>query len=125
MKDIEPYTICAFDVLNRLNSKEDGTTTIQILEKRKRFLKPTVYKCISFQTGEVFSCTGELLTPLPNQDINANVLIRYPADIPVINDRDLELIDKLLLATNPTNPVFKDLEKLHIKLHFYSKVRDV
>lgn len=122
MKKIEIYGTYAFDILNKLRIKENGTYSVQVLEIKRRFLRKPLYRVVSLQTGRLFLCEKKYLTPIP-ASTEMEVFIRYPDYTPTIIDRDVETINKVIARTDANDPNYANLCKLQTKLDFYSKVR--
>lgn len=124
MSKIKIFDVYAFDILNKLNSKENGTYSVQVLEIQKRFLKSPIYTVISLETKQIIRCTKDLLTPIPSNS-ELHIYVRHPDDCPTITDTDIRTVNGLLANMDTNSPVFTNLRKLKLKLDYYSKVRNI
>lgn len=123
MKKIKLYETYLFDPENRLNIRENGTYTVQVIAKEHRLFRKPLYIVISVQTGAKIRCIGDVLFPIPNG--STPIITRCPDDFPPINKEDLLIIEKLLNDIDPSDPIYQSLCKLHLKMKFYNEVHIV
>ena len=116
----------AFDIRNYIKLREGGTFTVQVLEIKRRLFLPTVYTVISLQTGETFKCGKKHLTPIIDSQERI-FCVRYPLDTPPVTKDDVQLLESIkqspCIAEN--QEYFDKIEKLKLKLEFYSNIKDV
>lgn len=119
--EINLHDICVFDILNKLNIRENGTTTVQVIDIHKRLFRKPLYTVLSLQTGDSYKVSKDYLTPIPQGQIPT--LIRYQDNFPPINEEDLKTIEAILNHIDTDNLLYKNLCKLHLKMELYSKVK--
>lgn len=125
MKKIIKGEIYLYDIMGKMLQRETGSTySVLVLSKIGIF--GSKYKCRSIQNDNLIICDSKYLFRLP-PDVDLHVFIRYPDDVPIINEKDLELlvnienseIKELLIK----NSLYERFKLLSAKLNFYSKIK--
>ena len=90
--NIMPGTICSFDPKNIINQSALGTITVEVLEIVSRGLfGNNTWKVRDVDDPNVVIQVPEKYLYPANM-----VIIRYPVDLPYVNNLDLEAIDKAI-----------------------------
>jgi len=120
--------VYSFDVFNRCGQKEHNAIyNVQVLKKKRRFLRKTIYIARCINTGQMITCTKNLLTPFPsNYSMGADrVYVRYPDDNPKITNEDIVSITLAMEQVSKNTDLYTYLYKLKQKLEYYYTARDV
>lgn len=134
---IRPNDICVYDVNNTLKNSVTAPTHMIALERLKyRPFGNSIWKCSNLEDDSVINyvfVTEKLLTPA------AIAIVRNPANMPIINDDDINLIKQVLSLENnvlkkgkvagldmkPTEDMINSLNKLLIKFETLSKMQNI
>lgn len=134
---IRPNDICAYDVNNTLKNSVTAPTHMIALERLKyRPFGNSIWKCSNLEDDSVINyvfVTEKLLTPA------AIAIVRNPANMPIINDDDINLIKQVLSLENnvlkkgkvagldmgPTEDMINGLNKLLTKFETLSKMQNI
>lgn len=134
---IRPNDICVYDINNTLKNSVTAPTHMIALERVKyRPFGNSTWKCSNLEDDSTINyilVTEKLLTPA------AIAVVRNPANMPVINDDDIDLIKQVLSLENevlkkgkvagldmePTNNMINGLNKLLIKFETLSKMQNI
>ena len=134
---IRPNDICVYDVNNTLKNSVTAPTHMIALERVKyRPFGNSIWKCSNLEDDSAINyafVTEKLLTPA------AIAIVRNPANMPIINDGDINLIKQVLSLENnvlkkgkvagldmkPTEDMINGLNKLLIKFETLSKMQNI
>lgn len=134
---IRPNDICVYDVNNTLKNSVTAPTHMIALERVKyRPFGNSTWKCSNLEDDSAINyvlVTEKLLTPA------AIAIVRNPANMPIINDDDINLIKQVLSLENnvlkkgkvagldmkPTEDMINGLNKLLIKFETLSKMQNI
>ncbi len=134
---IRPNDICVYDVNNTLKNSVTAPAHMIALERVKyRPFGNSTWKCSNLEDDSAINyvlVTEKLLTPA------AIAIVRNPANMPIINDDDINLIKQVLSLENnvlkkgkvagldmePTEDMINNLNKLLIKFETLSKMQNI
>ena len=119
-----------FDPQNRMKQYESGVKFLQVWDKQRRLLSPSIItgrsirSDMSIGTGEVIT-TADFLEPFdPSKE---KVIIRFPENAPTFNGSDIAICSKLAnIAVSELKDKFSDPELVAVlsllkKIEFYGK----
>lgn len=132
---IKQGEICAFDINNK--GKFSTTAPIQVEAVERVEYRPfgnSIWKCRNLEDNssmEYILAKEKMLTPI------ATVVLRYPPNIPIINDEDIVAIKELIateesiLAKNTSNNYKRTLDNINrlkmflVKLETLEKMQNI
>lgn len=127
---IKPGDVCIFDKDNSLDIVGEKITWVKVLKitKQALFTRDCMFNCvICDRYGKVLNETV-LSVPgiglVPNGSVGDNVVYRYPESIPVLNKKDLDIIQNVFerFGQNLSNEEQLDFAKLIAKVKFFSTI---
>ena len=102
---LKPGKICTLDPANVANQYENGICRVIIVKQmktplfsKKQFVVKPVDECGNIDDEVELTVNEEFLFP------DGMCIIRYPSDLPVINDKDLDAVETALDLLN--GPIF-------------------
>lgn len=126
---------CSIDPFNELKEKETGVTHVIVLERvKKRPFRNSIWRVQDFDTPGSTKTMDIVEWRLWPENMS---LIRYPDDMPTINNADLKAIDALIKLADDDAMLqefvikcvgeenFNRFKALQVKLKYYYEMRDV
>ena len=92
--DIKPGDVCLFDPYNHYNQKEGmgDVVVVTVLKIKKRFMHPTLVDFFDNMSSRLFEDMPLSTLYKVNNPITPNVVIRHKPGMPVITQRDVDLV---------------------------------
>lgn len=136
-REVEVGKFYLYDVNNRSKQMEHGIGIVKVDEVPKAvpFMPTPFIKChtVHMVTGEEepdikVELKSTMLTPI-DPDVRKNVLIRYPADLPVFSQTDiiairdvLHILENALGNKSETSMAIAKVNALKAKIEFYESL---
>lgn len=107
---LKPGTICIFDSTNVHKQDENGLIMVEILEElpRKGVFSPRMFK-VKGTANDVNKLTDPIVVPDFLLNPAGVVVIRYPSDLPMINNVDIEALKTAIKKIESPSTTIYDL----------------